>query len=95
MVNVSIFPKKTGMVSCPINLSLCISKISDIAERIKTIPNVKQKATIKPALKELFLSRAGKIAATIPQATDIDIFFEPGKSFKLRKCHFFGRILIL
>ena len=51
MVIVRVLPKKTGIVSCPINLSLCISKISDIAERIKTIPKVKQKATIKPALK--------------------------------------------
>ena len=49
MVKVQVLPKNTGIVSCPINLSLWISKISDIAERIKTIPKVKPKATIKPA----------------------------------------------
>ena len=46
---VRVLPKNTGIVSCPINLSLCISKMSDIAERINTIPKVKLKATIKPA----------------------------------------------
>ena len=63
----TILPKNTGIVSCPINLSLCISKISDIAERIKTIPNVKQKATIKLALKELFLSGQAKLPLLFPK----------------------------
>ena len=52
IVIVRFLPKNTGIVSCPINLSLCISKISDMAERMKTMPKEKINATIKPVLKE-------------------------------------------
>ena len=51
MINVGFLPNSTGIVSLPINLSLWISRISDIAERIKTTPKVKIKATIKAAWK--------------------------------------------
>ena len=48
-VIVGSFPNNTGIVSLPINLSLWISRISDIAERINTTPKVKIKAMIKAA----------------------------------------------
>jgi hypothetical protein len=48
-VNVGVLPNNTGIVSLPINLSLWISRISDIAERINTTPKVKTKAMIKAA----------------------------------------------
>ena len=76
-------PITTGMVSRPRSLSLCISIISDMDDRMKTRTNVKIKATAILTLKFRGLFRAGRTAVTIPHASAVEKFFDPGMSFNL------------